>query len=61
MLAAIAAKNNLEIKQYNTVNAFTHTKLKDLVAIRMPKGYKTLKYIILIKKALYRLRKSPLL
>ena len=49
------------MKQYNTVNAFIYTKLKDLVAIKMPKGYKTLKYIILIRKALYRLRKLPLL
>ena len=49
------------MKQYNTVNAFIYTKLKDLVAIKIPKGYKTLGYIILIKKALYGLKKSLLL
>ena len=49
------------MKQYNTVNAFMYTKLKDLVAIRMPEGYKTLKYIMLIRKVLYRLRKLLLL
>jgi hypothetical protein len=38
-----------------------YTKLKDLVAIRMPKGYETLGYIMLIRKALYGLRKSLLL
>ena len=49
------------MKQYNTVNAFIYTKLKDLVAIRIFKGYKTLGYIMLIKKALYGLKKSLLL
>ena len=49
------------MKQYNTVNAFIYTKLKDLVAIKIFKGYKTLRYIMLIKKALYRLKKSLLL
>ena len=49
------------MKQYDTVNIFIYTKLKDLVAIKISKGYKTLGYIILIKKALYRLRKLLLL
>ena len=49
------------MKQYNTVNTFIYTKLKDLVAIKIFKRYKTLKYIILIRKALYRLKKLLLL
>ena len=49
------------MKQYNIVNAFTYAKLKDPVAMRMPKGYETLGYMMLIRKVLYGLRKSLLL
>ena len=36
---AIAAAFNLEIQQYNAVNAFTNTKLNKLVYYYCPEGF----------------------
>ncbi|KAI1507095.1 polyprotein [Pyrenophora tritici-repentis] len=58
---AIAAKHNLELKQYDVTNAFVHASLDREVYMRMPKGYQKPGTILRIKKALYGLRISPLL
>lgn len=61
LLMAIAAKHNLELKQYDVTNAFVHASLDREVYMRMPKGYSKPGTILRIKKALYGLRISPLL
>ena len=59
-MASIAAKHDLELKQYDTVNAFPHAKLgdQDQVIMKMPEGHQKAGYVLLIKKVLYGLRKS---
>jgi hypothetical protein len=39
MFMAIAAKFDLELKQYNVTNAFVHATLDCDIYIRMPQGY----------------------
>ena len=58
---AIAARFNLELKQYDAVNVFVNTQLEDTIYIRMPPDYKSPKKILRLNKALYSLRQSPLL
>jgi hypothetical protein len=58
---AIAARFDLEMIQYDAVNTFVHAKLDDKVFMRMPDGYKKPGVILKLNKALYSLRKSPLL
>ena len=58
---AIAARFDLEMIQYDAVNAFVHAKLDEKVFMRMPDGYKKPGVILKLNKALYGLRKSPLL
>lgn len=60
-LAAIAAKNDLELKQYDVTNAFVHATIDREIYMRMPKGYQKPGTILKLKKALYGLRISPLL
>ena len=36
---AIAARFDLELKQFDAVNAFVHTQLDEKVFMRMPPGY----------------------
>ena len=58
---AIAARFNLELKQYDAVNAFVNAQLEDTIYMRMPPGYKNPGKILRLQKALYGLRQSPLL
>ena len=58
---AIAAKFNLETRQLNAVNAFTNSLLDEDVYIQFPDGYKRNGWILKLVKALYGLRRSPLL
>lgn len=60
-LAAIAAKSDLELKQYDVTNAFVHATIDREIYMRMPKGYQKPGTILKVKKALYGLRISPLL
>ena len=60
-LLAIAAKFDLELHQYDAVNAFVHAKLDEVVYMRMPPGYQEKGMVLILHKALYGLRKSPLL
>ena len=59
MLMAIAAKYNLELKQYDVTNAFVHAAMDRDVYMRMPKGYQKKGTILKVQKALYGLRISP--
>ncbi|EED11486.1 hypothetical protein TSTA_007760 [Talaromyces stipitatus ATCC 10500] len=58
---AIAAHFNLELKQYDTVNAFVNAILDEEIFMRMAPRYRESGKIYQLNKALYRLRRSPLL
>jgi hypothetical protein len=60
-LMAIAARFDLELLQYDVVNAFVNAELKQDVYMRMPPGYRRPGLILKLQKALYGLRQSPLL
>lgn len=61
MMMAICARYNLEMKQYDVTNAFVHAGIDRKVYMRMPRGYQKQGTILLVEKALYGLRISPLL
>jgi hypothetical protein len=61
MLMAIAAKFDLELKQYDVTNAFVHAAIDREVYMRMPRGYQKPGTLLRLQKALYGLRISPLL
>ena len=62
VLLALTAKFDLETLQLDAVNAFVHAKLLDeTVFMRMPPGYAEQGKVLKLNKALYRLRRSPLL
>ena len=58
---AIAARYNLELRQYDITNAFVHALLDREVYTRMPQGYRKPGTILKLQKALYGLQISPLL
>jgi Reverse transcriptase (RNA-dependent DNA polymerase) len=58
---AIAARFGLEMIQYEAVNAFVHAKLDEKIYMRMPKGYRKFGKILILNRALYCLRGSPIL
>lgn len=63
-LIAVAARFDLEIIQYDVVNAFVHASLPYDVFMRLPPGYRhgtNKDTVLLLKKALYGLRESPIL
>ncbi|KAL6362809.1 hypothetical protein LRP88_04119 [Fusarium phalaenopsidis] len=60
-LIAIAARFDLDLIQYDAVNAFVNARLDKKILMRMPPGYRKAGKILLIQKALYGLRESPLL
>lgn len=60
-LIAIAAKFDLEMVQYDVVNAFVHAPIDQDIFMQMPPGYKKAGTILKLNKALYGLRVSPLL
>jgi len=60
-LIAIAAKFDLEMVQYDVVNAFVHAPINQDIFMHMPPGYKKAGTILQLNKALYGLRASPLL
>jgi hypothetical protein len=60
-LMAITAHFNLETRQLDAINAFVNCDLDKIVYIRLPPGFKKPGKVLLLKKALYRLRQSPLL
>ena len=58
---AIAARFDLEMIQYDAVNAFVHASLDEKIYMRMPKGYRKFGKILRLNRALYGLRRSPIL
>jgi hypothetical protein len=60
-LMAIAAYFDLEIAQYDAVNAFTNSYIDELVYIEYPEGFKELNHYLKLLRALYGLTRSPLL
>lgn len=61
ILMAIAARFDLELVQYDAVNAFVNAKMDRDVFMRMPPGYRKPGKILKLQRALYGLRCSPLL
>jgi hypothetical protein len=63
-LMAISARFDLELLQFDAVNAFVNADLHSEVFMRAPPGYRKLgadSRVLLLKKALYGLRIAPLL
>ena len=61
VLMAIAAKFDLELIQFDVVNAFVNATLPYVVFMTLPPGYRTPGKVLRLNKALYGLRISPLL
>jgi hypothetical protein len=60
-LMAIAAYFDLDIYQFDAINAFTNTYLDEDVFVRFPDGFSVQGKCLKLIKALYRLPRSPLL
>lgn len=60
-LMAITAKFDLETIQMDAVNAFVHCDLDEVVYMKMPPGFAQKGKVLRLRKALYGLRRSPLL
>ena len=61
VLLALVAKFDLETLQLDAVNAFVHADLDETVFMRMPPGYGEQGKVLKLNRALYGLRRSPLL
>lgn len=61
VLMTIAAQFDLKLLQYNAVNTFINAKLNKEKFIKLPPGYWERGKVLSLKKALYKLRKSPVL
>src|SRR4029077_20065317 len=61
ILLAMVAKFDLETLQMDAVNAFVPADLDELVYMRMPPGFAIPGRVLRLNKALYGLRRSPLL
>ena len=60
-LMAIAAYFNMEIRQYDAVNAFTNAQLTTPVYCHLPEGFTDSDHLWKLNRALYGLKTSPLL
>jgi hypothetical protein len=60
-LMAVTAKFDLETIQMDAVNAFVHCDLDEVVYMKMPPGFTKQGRVLRLQKALYGLRRSPLL
>jgi hypothetical protein len=58
---AIAARFDLELIQYDVVNAFVNADLLFEVYIKLPPSYQKGGVVLRLRKALYGLRQAPLL
>lgn len=64
VIIAIIAQFNLEIKQFDVVNAFVNAQRSEhssLIIYYMPDGFKHSGRVIELQRALYGLRDSPAL
>ncbi len=60
-LMAIAAYFDLDIHQFDAINAFTNAAIDELIYVRYPDGYHVPGHCLMLRKALYGLPRSPLL
>lgn len=60
-MMAIACYFDLEVFQYDAVNAFVNAKIDEDVFVRCPEGFEVQGKHLLLLRALYGLRRSPLL
>ena len=60
-LMALASAFNLEIQQYDAVNAFVNAKVDEEIYCYCPEGFRRPGSVWKLKKALYGLKQSPLL
>ena len=60
-LIAIAAAHDLEAQQLDAINAFVNSTLDEEIYCECPPGFEFLGPCLKVKRALYRLRRSPLL
>lgn len=60
-LIAIAAAFDLDMMQYDAVNAFANSFLEDEIYCYCPEGFARVRYIWKLRRALYGLKQSPLL
>jgi hypothetical protein len=60
-LMAIAAYFNMEVRQYNAVNAFTNARLATSVYCHQPEGFSDPEHLWELSHALYGLKTLPLL
>lgn len=58
-IIALAAVFDLEIVQYDAVNAFVNSELDEEVYTYFPDGFKEKEQVLKLKRALYGLRRSP--
>jgi hypothetical protein len=59
-LIVLAAAFDLELYQYNVLNAFLNAKLNQLIYVQCPEGYESgLGQLLELKRALYGLRDAP--
>ena len=60
-LMAIAAAHNFEAYQLDAISAFVNSQLDEIVHCRFPDGFDHPGLCLLLRRALYELRRSPLL
>ena len=60
-LMALTAVYDLEARQFDAVSAFTNSELDEIIYIECPEGFKDYGRCLLLLRALYGLRRSPLL
>ena len=60
-LMALTAYFDLEAQQFDAVNAFTNAKLRSKVWVHYPPGMRRTGFVLLLQRALYGLRVSPIL
>ncbi|RDL36452.1 uncharacterized protein BP5553_05804 [Venustampulla echinocandica] len=60
-MMALVAGFGLETRQYDAVNAFINSKLEPPLLCKCPEGYEAPGKLLLLHKALYGLKESPLL
>ena len=58
---AVAARFNLELLQYNAINAFVNVDLDEDVFMELPPRHRKAGRILYLKKVLFNLHKLPLL
>jgi hypothetical protein len=61
VLLATVAKFDLETLQLDALNAFVYADIDEMVYIWMPPGYGKPNKVVQLNKALYSLRRSPIL